>query len=246
MDEHGSLRERARQLIQAGRLPNRRPDRMWADTGSGADCAVCHAPLQPGKIEYDLQFAPDDGASQRAEAYHLHVRCFAASYEERRDLERATSRARMPDRRCHDCGTFLRDGEGWIVPLDYPGMGLLLATLDKIPICDRCFLTRHGRGPANPRHVMPLRHSWRKTAVIEERAEDTVMIEGSLEDYLDGIRQLERALLRFMMAAHREGVCGANGAHREECIALFEQLGWEGYEEYLSAMSPIADAEGTS
>src|SRR5262249_48987512 len=121
-----------------------------------------------------------------------------------------------------------------------------LATLDKIPICDRCFLTRHGRGPANPRHVMPLRHSWRNTAVIEERAEDTVMIEGSLEDYLDGIRQLERALLRFMMAAHREGVCGANGAHREECIALFEQLGWEGYEEYLSAMSPIADAEGTS
>lgn len=82
--------------------------------------------------------------------------------------------------------------------------------------------------------------------MIEECAEDTVMIEGSLEDYLDGIRQLERALLSFMIAAHREGVCGANGAHREECIALFEQLGWEGYEEYLWAISPIADAEGTS
>jgi hypothetical protein len=56
----------------------------------------------------------------------------------------------MPDRRCHDCGTFLRDGEGWIVPFDYPGMDRLLATLDKIPICDRCLLTRRGRGTAKP------------------------------------------------------------------------------------------------
>jgi hypothetical protein len=52
----------------------------------------------------------------------------------------------MPDRRCHDCGTFLRDDDGWIVPVDYPG----IATLDKIPICDRCLLTRYGRGPAKP------------------------------------------------------------------------------------------------
>jgi len=152
----------------------------------------------------------------------------------------------VPDRRCHDCGTILRDGEGWLVPLDYPDMDPLLATVDKIPICDRCFLTRHRRGPANPQDVVPLRHRWRNTTMIEEGAEDTVRIEGSLEDYLDAIRQLERALLLFMIAAHREGVCGANGAHREECIALFEQLGWEGYEEYLSAISPIADAEGTS
>jgi hypothetical protein len=90
MDEHSSLRERARQLIQAGRLPNRRPDCMWADEGSGADCAVCHDPLQLGKIEYELECALLDGASQRADLYHLHVRCFAAWYEERRDLERAT------------------------------------------------------------------------------------------------------------------------------------------------------------
>ena len=90
MDEHGSLRDRARQLIQAGRLPARRPDRMWASPSSGAVCAVCRAPLQLGKFEYELRFAPRDGASQRAHPYHLHVRCFAAWYEERRDLERAT------------------------------------------------------------------------------------------------------------------------------------------------------------
>jgi len=53
----------------------------------------------------------------------------------------------MPDRRCHDCGASLAEGEGWIVPPDYPGMDPLLATLDGIPICDRCLLARRGRGP---------------------------------------------------------------------------------------------------
>jgi hypothetical protein len=56
----------------------------------------------------------------------------------------------MTDRRCHDCGVFLREGEGWIVPLDYPGTDPLLATLDRIPICDRCLLTRCRRGIKPP------------------------------------------------------------------------------------------------
>jgi len=55
----------------------------------------------------------------------------------------------MTDRRCNDCGTFLRDGEGWIVPLDYPSMDPLLATLDRIPICDRCSRVA-GVAPPNP------------------------------------------------------------------------------------------------
>ena len=66
------------------------------------------------------------------------------------------------------------------------------------------------------------------------------VIESDLEDYLDRIRQLERALLRFVMAAHSEGVCGVNGFHRAECAALFDELGWDSYEQYVSAMSPIA------
>jgi hypothetical protein len=65
------------------------------------------------------------------------------------------------------------------------------------------------------------------------------VIEGDLEDYVDRIRQLERALLLFAMTAHSDGVCGANGMHRAECAALFEELGWDSYEQYVSAMSPI-------
>ena len=56
----------------------------------------------------------------------------------------------MADRRCLDCGCFLAEAEGWIVTLDYPGTDPLLATLDKILICDRCLLRRSGRGTAKP------------------------------------------------------------------------------------------------
>ena len=65
------------------------------------------------------------------------------------------------------------------------------------------------------------------------------VIEADLEDYLDRIRQLERALLLFMTAAHSEGFCGADGVHRAECTALFEELGWDSYEQYVSTMSSM-------
>ena len=55
----------------------------------------------------------------------------------------------MPDRQCHDCGCLLAGGEGWIVPLDYPGEGRRLATLDRVPICELCLLGRCGRGTGN-------------------------------------------------------------------------------------------------
>jgi len=56
----------------------------------------------------------------------------------------------MTDRLCHDCGRLLAAGEGWLVSLDFPGRDPLLATLDKIPICDRCLLTRCGRRTKPP------------------------------------------------------------------------------------------------
>jgi len=56
----------------------------------------------------------------------------------------------MVDRRCHDCGCLLAEAEGWIVTLDFPERDPLLATLDRIPICDRCLLRRCGRGTPKP------------------------------------------------------------------------------------------------
>ena len=76
MDEH-DLREQARTVIEAGKLPARRPDRTWGGPGVGAPCAVCGVPVGKDQLEFEIQFARD-GGNPGLDKYHVHVRCFAA------------------------------------------------------------------------------------------------------------------------------------------------------------------------
>jgi hypothetical protein len=46
VNDEGTLREKAREVFQAGKLPNRRPDRTWGGPGVGADCTICRVPVQ--------------------------------------------------------------------------------------------------------------------------------------------------------------------------------------------------------
>jgi hypothetical protein len=62
------------------------------------------------------------------------------------------------------------------------------------------------------------------------------MAERRAAERLRQIRELERALLASMSAAHRHGVCGAGGRHTAECTAFFETFGWGNYEEFKSAV----------
>ena len=62
--------------MEAGRLPNRQPDRMWGGAGVGAHCTICDAALMPDEIELEIQFAGEDGGD--AVSYHVHPSCFAA------------------------------------------------------------------------------------------------------------------------------------------------------------------------
>jgi hypothetical protein len=75
MDEQ-VLREKARQVIRAGKLPNQRPDRTWGGPGVGASCAVCDLPVRKEDLEFEIQFARDD-SNPGLDKYHLHVRCFS-------------------------------------------------------------------------------------------------------------------------------------------------------------------------
>jgi hypothetical protein len=79
------LREKARELIQAGTLPNRRPDRTWGGPGSGADCSICSAPVGPDEVEFEIEF-DRNGDAPGPSNYHVHLRCFAAWEVERRNL----------------------------------------------------------------------------------------------------------------------------------------------------------------
>ena len=76
MDED-TLREKARTVIQKGKLPSRRPDRTWGGPGVGAPCAVCDLPVRPTEMEFEIQFARD-GDNPGLDKYHVHIRCFAA------------------------------------------------------------------------------------------------------------------------------------------------------------------------
>jgi hypothetical protein len=78
MDEE-TLREKARTVIQNGKLPSRTPDRTWGGPGVGAPCAICGLPVRSTEMEFEIQFARDGGTAEAGlDKYHVHIRCFAA------------------------------------------------------------------------------------------------------------------------------------------------------------------------
>jgi hypothetical protein len=83
MPDERILREKAREVIRAGKLPGRRPD--WGGPGVGAPCTVCGEAVTKDQFEFEVQFAPD-GDNPGLDKFHVHVRCFAAwEFERDRD-----------------------------------------------------------------------------------------------------------------------------------------------------------------
>ena len=94
MDEF-ELRERVREAIRAGTLPDRDADRTWGGPGSGVHCAVCGQTLHPIESELELEFfldRPNGGPIVR----HLHGRCFLAWDAERRQTPAPGTGKRLP------------------------------------------------------------------------------------------------------------------------------------------------------
>jgi hypothetical protein len=76
MDENW-LREKAREVIRAGRLPDRSPDRTWGGPGCGGNCTVCGNPLICDESELELEFFGCREHPCRI-IHHLHLQCFDA------------------------------------------------------------------------------------------------------------------------------------------------------------------------
>ena len=68
------LRAKARQLIQSGVLPSRRPDRMFGARGLGHICAVCGVAVAAKELEWEMQFNGEDGVGSTE--FHIHIRCY--------------------------------------------------------------------------------------------------------------------------------------------------------------------------
>lgn len=76
MSDDRTIFRKAREAIEAGKLPLRTPDRMWGGPGTGSRCAVCGEPVRPDETELEFEL-PQDGSFAR-QTSRVHTRCFAA------------------------------------------------------------------------------------------------------------------------------------------------------------------------
>ena len=88
MPDEPWLREKAREAVQTGKLPARRPDRTWGGPGVGAPCTICDKPVARDEMEFEIQFE-HNGAVPGLDKFHVHVRCFAAWEFERKEAGEA-------------------------------------------------------------------------------------------------------------------------------------------------------------
>jgi hypothetical protein len=88
MSGNGMRRDRVRDAIRTGKLPDRSPERTWGGQGSGTCCAICDEWLRPDEVEFELEFAT--GSNGGVENHHVHVCCFSAWERHRLELKRGT------------------------------------------------------------------------------------------------------------------------------------------------------------
>ena len=93
MDD-STLREKARELIQNGKLPTQNPHRIMGGPGCGEACALCGEALRRNQMEFEPEFR-SDGEIPELHKYHLHPRCFMA-WEFERTKDRETGQERLP------------------------------------------------------------------------------------------------------------------------------------------------------
>ena len=77
MSHETILRGKARAELLRGHLPARPPDRGWGGPGVGVACALCELPVTTDETEIGIKIAADVGGAY-LDAFHFHIRCFAA------------------------------------------------------------------------------------------------------------------------------------------------------------------------
>jgi hypothetical protein len=84
--DESALRQKAREAFDGGRLPRRRPDRMYGGPGSGVACAVCGVIITRDDMGLEIEF-DRHGTPPGVDCYHVHPRCLAAWEVEVRRLD---------------------------------------------------------------------------------------------------------------------------------------------------------------
>lgn len=74
--EPSGLRQRARERIRSGKLPNHTPTSTWGGSANGARCPVCDGDLRCDELELAFEVKPRDGSDGKT--YQMHVSCYIA------------------------------------------------------------------------------------------------------------------------------------------------------------------------
>ena len=76
MSESRTLSDKAVAVSRPGKLPSRRPDRMWGGMGTGARCGICGALVGPRETELEIEFDLTDGDVRTVVVHRAHPACF--------------------------------------------------------------------------------------------------------------------------------------------------------------------------
>lgn len=68
--------QKARDVVQAVKLPNREPERIWGGPSLGGDCVLCGLPIRRGQLELEIEFDGNTG-NPETERYRVHFCCLA-------------------------------------------------------------------------------------------------------------------------------------------------------------------------
>jgi hypothetical protein len=89
-----TLREKALEAIQNGKLPMRSPHSTTGGPGCNEACAICGETVRRTQMELEAEFR-QDGESPELHKYHLHPRCFMA-WESERSKDGESGQERLP------------------------------------------------------------------------------------------------------------------------------------------------------
>jgi hypothetical protein len=90
------LVEKARALLDSGRIPRHRPERILAGPGTGRDrCPVCEDEIRAEEVVWEAEFAGPSGTIRHS----FHVRCFRLLELHWRREEGEFDRKPAPERR---------------------------------------------------------------------------------------------------------------------------------------------------
>ena len=96
VNEDSSLRKKAREAMDTGRLPDRAPDHIWGGPGTGVECAMCGRTIARSETELEIEFARNNGTD--AQVHLVHLRCFSLLEIERQSRTAPGGSSRSRDR----------------------------------------------------------------------------------------------------------------------------------------------------